>query len=255
MEAKRESSSSRLCKATDSDDHAWSQEKVSGKFLRDGMKLVDDVSARSDSKLYLQSTTEAAPSKYASASFDVAEEKARIIEIQQELEAEEEFERLKSTPTVSVPCVAKSTMAKEFVRGFSIMSMNMRDALTGRLMWRSANWDVDEMFSKEIIEEIPKEILQCRVVSREIIFTSRMELENFRLEQRVYYKGVCIEEWFFKFGYVMSGSRNSWQQTIDAAPPEQMLSAEALSGQVVFETAFYDDQTFLCKNSVRIYYV
>lgn len=119
MEAKRESSSSRLSKATDSDDHEWAQEKISGKYLREGMKIVD-VAPRSDSKLYLSSTTEAAPSKYASASFDVAEEKARIIEIQQELEAEEEFERLKSTPTVSVPCVAKSTLAKEFVRGFSM---------------------------------------------------------------------------------------------------------------------------------------
>ncbi|RYH17535.1 hypothetical protein EON65_28450 [archaeon] len=43
--------------------------------------------------------------------------------------------------------------------------------------------------------------------------------------------------------------------SVDAAPPDQMLSAEALSGNVVFETAFYDDQTFLCKNSVRIFYV
>ncbi len=62
-------------------------------------------------------------------------------------------------------------------------------------------------------------------------------------------------EWFFAFGYVMAGSRNSWQQTIDAAPPSEMLPAEVLSGQVVFETAFYDDKEFLCKNSVRIYYV
>lgn len=53
----------------------------------------------------------------------------------------------------------------------------------------------------------------------------------------------------------MSGSRNSWQQTIDAAPPNEMLPAEVLSGQVVFETSFFDDKDFLCKNSVRIFYV
>lgn len=53
----------------------------------------------------------------------------------------------------------------------------------------------------------------------------------------------------------MAGSRNSWQQTIEAAPPDEMLPAEALSGNVVFETAFYDGDEFLCKNSVRIYYV
>ena len=53
----------------------------------------------------------------------------------------------------------------------------------------------------------------------------------------------------------MPGSVNSWQQTIDAAAPEEILSARALSGNVVFETAFYDGDEFLCKNSVRIYYV
>lgn len=66
-----------------------------------------------------------------------------------------------------------------YVSVYSI-SMNMRDASSGRLMWRSSNWDVEEMFNKEIAEEVPKDILDCRVVSREIIFTSKMELENFR---------------------------------------------------------------------------
>jgi retinal rod rhodopsin-sensitive cGMP 3',5'-cyclic phosphodiesterase subunit delta len=69
----------------------------------------------------------------------------------------------------------------------------MRDASTGRLMWRSAHWDIEEMFSAEIAEEIPREILNCRAVSREIIFTSQLEMDSFRLEQRVYFKGVCIE--------------------------------------------------------------
>lgn len=133
--------------------------------------------------------------------------------------------------------------------------MNMRDAQTGRLMWRSAKWDSGTMFTREIDEEIPSEILTCRCVSREVIFSSAEEMNNFRLEQRVYFKGTCIEQWFFTFGYVMAGSRNSWQQTIDAAPPQEMLSAHVLSGNIVFETAFYDDKEFLCKNTIRIFYV
>lgn len=71
--------------------------------------------------------------------------------------------------------------------------MSMRDALSGRLIWKSYDWDVDEMFENEIREDIPKEILKCRVVSREIIFTSVEEMNKFRLEQRVYFKGQCIE--------------------------------------------------------------
>ena len=65
-------------------------------------------------------------------------------------------------------------------------------------------------------------------------------IEDFRLEQRVHFEGVCIEEWFFKFGYVIAGSTNTWQQVIEAAPKEQMISSEVLSGNVIFETVFFD---------------
>jgi len=69
----------------------------------------------------------------------------------------------------------------------------MRDALNGRLIWRSTDWDVEDMFINEIREDIPKDILKCRIVSREIIFSSTEEMKKFRLEQRVYFKGQCIE--------------------------------------------------------------
>lgn len=65
----------------------------------------------------------------------------------------------------------------------------------------------------------------------------------------------CQIAWSFTFGYVMAGSTNTWQQTIQAAPPNEMMSAKVLSGHVIFETAFYDDDLFLCKNAIRIYYV
>ncbi|RYH17537.1 hypothetical protein EON65_28460 [archaeon] len=58
--------------------------------------------------------------KYAADSFDIAEEKQRILEIQQELDAEEEFERLRGMPAVVKPCVAQSNHARQFVRGFQV---------------------------------------------------------------------------------------------------------------------------------------
>eukprot|EP01040_Poterioochromonas_malhamensis_P009413 gene9411-10221_t len=215
----------------------------------------EKTSSTTGSRFTSKKETPSSSSASAKFSTSFAEEKQKLIEIQQDIEADEEFEALKKAPKIVNPIVGQSALARRFVSGFRILSMNMRDATTGRLVWRSADWNVQEMFEKEIAEEIPKEILRCRIVSREIIFTSKEEMNNFRLEQRVYFKGVCIEEWFFTFGYVMSGSRNSWQQTIDAAPPNEMLPAEVLSGQVVFETSFFDDKEFLCKNSVRIYYV
>ena len=130
----------------------------------------------------------------------------------------------------------------------------MRDATKGTLIWSSASWDSD-MFEREISENIPQIILDCRAVSREINFSSRHRIENFKLEQRVYFQGNCIEEWFFKFGFVIPGSTNTWQQIIEAAPRDQMISAEALSGNVTFETSFFDGDLFICRNCVRIFYV
>lgn len=175
-------------------------------------------------------------------------------EVDDDAEADEEFEKLKKSPnegSVSISCDQK---ARKVVEGFMINDMNMKDAGSGKLMWSTKNWGVD-IFEKVLDEEIPKEILKCRAIAREIRFTSREQITAFRLEQRVYFSGTCIEEWFFEFGFVIPGSTNTWQQIIEAAPPEKMLSAELLSGNVTFETSFFDGPTFLCKNLVRIYYV
>jgi retinal rod rhodopsin-sensitive cGMP 3',5'-cyclic phosphodiesterase subunit delta len=53
----------------------------------------------------------------------------------------------------------------------------------------------------------------------------------------------------------MRGSENTWQQTIEAAPPAEMLPSDVLSGHVIFETSFFNDDQLLGKTSVRIYYV
>lgn len=128
--------------------------------------------------------------------------------------------------------------------------MNMRDAATGALIWESTNW-TDDMFKTEISTDVSKNILDCSVVSREIIFSSKEEIKNFKIEQHVYLHGNCIEglknkifvcvkynliinmyiffvEFSYVFGFVIPGSTNSWQQTIVAAPKQEMLTAEVL---------------------------
>lgn len=183
------------------------------------------------------------------------EEKIRMVELEEDLEVEEEFAALmRQRPTEGEVRLAADPRAREVALGFSIAMMNMRDAASGSLIWQSSRFG-DDMFEREMEERIPKAILKCRAVAREIIFSSRETLNNFRLEQRVYFQGHCIEEWFFTFGFVIPGSTNSWQQIIEAAPPDQMLPAEELSGNITFETSFFDEGIFLCKNLFRIYYV
>lgn len=46
--------------------------------------------------------------------------------------------------------------------------------------------------------------------------------------QKVLFKGRCLEEWFFEFGYVIASSTNTWQSVIESAPESQMMPANVL---------------------------
>merc|ERR1739845_163019 len=113
------------------------------------------------------------------------------------------------------------------------------------------NWDTT---SGETAAEFPREILKCRQVSREINFSSQEQMSSLRLVQTVMFKGEQLEEWNFAFGFVIPNSTNNWQQTIEAADEEDMLPAELLSGNLVMETAFYDGDSIIMSQKIRIYY-
>ena len=164
----------------------------------------------------------------------------------------------------------------------------MRDASTGRVLWEQsqgwadmyASWrrirdihspgprrrrDASEesrvsasteeyprRYEREILARVPRAILSCRAVSREVNFSSEQKMETFRLEQRVLLHDQPFEVWNFSFGFVMPGSTNSWQQVIEAA--DEMMPAEVLNGNVVIETSFFDGDLLISKCRVRIFY-
>ncbi|KDR11087.1 Retinal rod rhodopsin-sensitive cGMP 3',5'-cyclic phosphodiesterase subunit delta [Zootermopsis nevadensis] len=122
---------------------------------------------------------------------------------------------------------------EDILKGFQVNWMNLRDADTGKILWQ-----LNEDLSVPEIEHearVPKRVLKCRAVSREINFSSVEPMEKFRLEQKVLFKGRCLEEWFFEFGFVIPNSTNTWQSLIEAAPESQMMPANVLnsSGSVV----------------------
>lgn len=144
-------------------------------------------------------------------------------------------------------------MSNSDMLGFRLNWMNLRDADSGKVLWQG---DEDlTAADKEHEARVPKKILKCKSISREINFSSEQEMKRFRLEQRVFFKGNCLEEWFFEFGYVIPGSTNTWQNLIEAAPAEQMIPSSVLNGNVVIETAFYDGNDEVSRSKVRIYYV
>ena len=139
----------------------------------------------------------------------------------------------------------------QVAEGFTIHWISMKDAETGRVLWQdSGDWNRDEL----IEAHIPKSILQCRAVAREINFSSKAQIDEFSLTQVVSLQGQVIEQWDFQFGFVIPNSTNTWEQVIDAAPPEDMLPAEVLSGNLVIETTFFNKTEAIKRTRVKLFY-
>ena len=66
--------------------------------------------------------------------------------------------------------------------------------------------------------------------------------------------GELFETSRFKFGFVIPGSTNDWEQIIEAKEGG-VLPAEVLSGKLKVETLFLSGNEVLWKNKITIFYV
>lgn len=137
-------------------------------------------------------------------------------------------------------------------KGFKINFIRMKDGANGKIMWETNKYDLNNGSSKE---EIPKTILQCKEVVREINFSSKEKILDLELLQNFYLFGELIETNRFYFGFVIPGSTNNWEQIVEAKSPEEMLSAEVLSGNLEVETLFLSKGEMIVRNSCILYYV
>mmetsp|Transcript_11885 Transcript_11885/g.18016 ORF Transcript_11885/g.18016 Transcript_11885/m.18016 type:complete len:201 (+) Transcript_11885:173-775(+) len=172
-----------------------------------------------------------------------------------------------------------------FKESFRINSTTMKDGETRELLWEYKStkenewqWKVDnnevpvggeikdgkEKSVLELEARLPANILQRNVVSREINFSSKNEIKNLRLIQCVKLNDAIIEEWNFRFGFVVPGSTNAWEQQIQSATktktesddpsPSPPMDAKFLSGNVTIDTYFYDGDDLMATKCMRIYY-
>jgi len=153
----------------------------------------------------------------------------------------------------SLKSLKMPSKAEDILSGFRVNWMNLRDADTGKILWQG---NTDLSAGDEVHEaRVPKKILKCRAVSRELNFSSIEPMEKLRLDQKVLFKGKCLEEWNFDFGFVIPNSTNTWQSLIEAAPESQMMPAKVLNGNVIIETDFFDGDLLISNSKVRLFYV
>ncbi|KAI9339306.1 phosphodiesterase 6D cGMPspecific [Obelidium mucronatum] len=155
------------------------------------------------------------------------------------------------------PTTQNSQMAatqEEVVRGFKINWMNLRDADSGKIIWEAKDW-ADALTASGKQAHIPKHILKCKSVSREIDFSSVHLIQHFRVVQSVFVHGQQVESFHFDFGFVIPGSTNTWQNIIEADEEGGMIPPEVLSGNTVIETSFFDGQNLVNRSKVTLFYV
>ncbi|VDP99923.1 unnamed protein product [Trichobilharzia regenti] len=103
---------------------------------------------------------------------------------------------------------------ESILKGFKINGMNLRDADSGKILWQSTDdFSVPDV---EHAAHVPKRILKCKSVSREIDFSSEESLENFWLEQEVLFKDQPIESKFNLLVYPCI--HQVWNNTNDVQP-------------------------------------
>lgn len=146
-----------------------------------------------------------------------------------------------------------ASRSENILKGFQINWISLRESDTGKLLWqRNEDLSVSDI---EREAHIPKEILQCSAVTRQINFSTAEPMKKFRLEQRVLFKGRCLEEWSFELGSVIANTTNTWQSSFQATPESQLMPMKILNGNIVIETKFYDDDLLLTTSRVRLFYV
>ena len=136
-------------------------------------------------------------------------------------------------------------------KGFKVNHMQMRNGDTGEVMWQVNSWDLNKEFHTE---NITKNLLKCKKIIRNVNFSSEEKIEDLELIQNFYLMGELFESSRFKFGFVIPGSTNDWEQ-IMIAKEDGGLPAEVLSGKLQVETLFLVQGNILYKNRILIYYV
>ena len=135
--------------------------------------------------------------------------------------------------------------------GFKVNHIQMKNGETGDVMWEVKSWDLTKKTHKI---SITKELLKCKRIIRNVNFSSEEKIDELELVQNFYLMGELFESSRFKFGFVIPGSTNDWDQII-VAKEDGVLPAEILSGKLQVETLFLMQGKVLYKNKIHIYYV
>lgn len=149
----------------------------------------------------------------------------------------------------------KQKALEEIRNGFCIQNMRMmgQKGSGGDIVWESNEVWTHETHNMRKPKEVhlPKALLECPVVRRKLVISSKKQIKGLKLVQEMYLSGELVEGAEFKFGFVIEDSTNEWEQIIEAG---EVLPAEVLSGNLVVQSKFFDGEDFIFGIAVKIFY-
>ena len=149
--------------------------------------------------------------------------------------------------------INKDPEAQKIFKGFKFISLTVKNSETGEVAWKSENWG-NEVFTQVMDVHFPKKMLSFPAVGREIVFSTEEVIKDFRIEQRFLVHGSLVEQFDYKFGFVIPGSESSWETIVEAAGEGKMLPAEFLSGNMLILTTFYSGSLMISRSVIKVYY-
>ena len=150
-----------------------------------------------------------------------------------------------------IPEISEDESFEKIKNGFKINLIQIKDGDTGKMMQDCKDLDLS---SPHQTIKISKELLKCKVIKRNVNFSSVEKIEDLELVQNFYLMGELFESSRFNFGFVIPNSTNDWEQIIEAKE-DGVLPAEILSGKLNVETLFLCEGKIIVKNKILIYYV
>ena len=137
-------------------------------------------------------------------------------------------------------------------RGFKINNILLKDS-KGEIIWQNS-FNLTEKIGKQ---DLPKEILDYKVITMEINFSSELDIDNLELVQDFYYDDKLIDSSRFSFGFVMPNSTNNWEQIIEVDPNLKILIEEngIKRGNLVANSIFFTKTNIISKNKTILYYI
>ncbi|XP_022183117.1 retinal rod rhodopsin-sensitive cGMP 3',5'-cyclic phosphodiesterase subunit delta-like [Myzus persicae] len=136
--------------------------------------------------------------------------------------------------------------------GFRINWIDLIDNDTGVVVWHTnENYALPDIEHEAII---PRQILDCRAVTRTTNFSFMHRINHFKAKHKEFLQGDCIEEFEYEFGTVFAGLVVNWETTFERRQEITSSFANVISGDLRIETNFFDGDKLITTSNVIMFF-